>query len=130
VRLGTDGAPKTSHAQELVMVSWPDVEVVLFLAYYLTGLNMVLFYRGLDPMDQPDYVRQGGVRRVIAVMIWPVGGGLNHELGWYAVCFVSAVIVIGPGYWLAGMFVQSTFWRVMIVWTACMTPVGKAHSRS
>ena len=108
------------------MVSWPDVVVVLFLAYYLTGLNMVKFHRGLRPHDQPGYVELGIVRQIIAGVIWPLVGRENREFGWYAVCFVSAVIVIGLEYWLASKFVQSSFWRVMIVWTACVTPVVNA----
>ena len=53
-------------------------------------------------------------------------GSLNHELGWYAVCFCSAVVVIGLEYWLVGKFIQTSFLRILLVWATCVTPVVNA----
>ena len=108
------------------MLPWSDLVIVLFLSYYLTGLNMVAFHTRSHPVDRPGYVRLGPVRRTIAGAMWPVVGRANRELGWFTVCFISGAIVIGVEYRLLSAFVAATFWRTTIVWIACVTPVVNA----
>jgi hypothetical protein len=108
------------------MLSSADVAVVVFVAYYFTGMTMVAFHSKVSPLHRPGYVRLGQVRRVLAGTMWPVVARANRELGWFVVTFVSALIVVAIEYWIFGKFVDSTFWRVAIVWLACLVPVVNA----
>ena len=108
------------------MLSLADVAVVVFVAYYLNGMSMVAFHSKVSPLDRPGYVNLGQVRRILAGAMWPVVARANRELGWFVVTFVSAVIVVAIEYWILGLFVDSTFWRVAIVWLACVIPVVNA----
>lgn len=108
------------------MLSLADAAVVVFLAYYYNGMSMVAFHSQLSPVDRPGYVSLGKPRRILAGTMWPVVARANGELGWFVVTFVSALIVVAIEYWILGRFIDSTFWRVAIVWLACVMPVVNA----
>jgi hypothetical protein len=108
------------------MLSSADVAVVVFVAYYFTGMTMVAFHSKLSPLHQPGYVSLGKGRRILAGAMWPVVARANGELGWFVITFVSALTVVAIEYWILGRFVDSTFWRVAIVWLACIVPIVNA----
>ena len=108
------------------MLSLADVAVVVFVAYYYNGMSMVAFHSHVSALHRPGYVRLWKVRRIVAGAMWPVVARANRELGWFVVTYVSALIVVAIEYWILGRFVESTFWRVAIVWLACVIPVVNA----
>ena len=96
----------------------------LFLAYYLTGLNMVLYHSASAPMDRPGYVYLGFWRKLLAGAIWPYIARMNRELGWFLVTYIASVIVATAFFALAGIFLEHGFWRTLIVTVVCTTPIG------
>ena len=94
------------------------------LAYYMTGLNMVLFHSQSSPIDQPAYVHAGVGRKMFAGALWPRVTRLNHEFGWFAVTFVAACIVTIGAFWIAGLFLSAGLLRTMLVWGVLITPLG------
>lgn len=107
-------------------MSWPEAVMTLVLAYFFTGMNMVAFHSQLGALHQPGYVRLGLGRRILAGAMWPMVGRANRELGWFAVTFASAIIVVGLEYRLVSRFVDSVFWRLVLVSLACVLPIVNA----
>ena len=90
------------------------VLAVVFLGYYWTGLNMVVFHGWLPAFEQPAYVRGNILARTFAGAIWPYTCLLNRELGWFFSSFVGLTVAVGLmlallTHWL------SWFWAIMIV---------------
>jgi len=96
----------------------------LFLAYYLTGLNMVLYHSTSAPIDRPGYVYLGFWRKVLSGAIWPYIARLNRELGWFVVTYFASVIVAAMFYALVGLFLDHGFWLTLLVAALCTTPLG------
>jgi hypothetical protein len=92
---------------------WPDIAVVLLLAYFNAGVNLMLFHTGLDPMDQPGYVERGLVPILAAAVVWPITARLNRELAWFLIVFVAAILVFALGWTLLGLLFGSVLWRVV-----------------
>lgn len=95
-----------------------------FLAYYLTGVNMVLYHSGSAPLDQPGYVHLGFWRKFLAGAMWPYVARINRELGWFLVTFAASVVVATAFYALAGIVLDHGFWRTLLVVVICTTPIG------
>ena len=90
------------------------------------GLTEVAFDSQASAMDQPGYVHMGRWRRFLAGALWPRAGWLNREFGCHFVNFISNLIVLSWGYWVAGYVVESSFIRLLAVWIIGLTPIGSA----
>ena len=103
-----------------------DVAAIVFLAYYVTGLQMVLFHSTQPIVERPTYVRYGFGRKFIAGAFWPVVALLNAETAWHLVTFISAAVIMSAEYPLTGYLVASPFWRTQLLLLAAFTPVVNA----
>lgn len=108
------------------MVSWPEVIMAVFLAYYWTGFEMVHFHTQLDPVDQPGYVSGSVWRRIGAGVVWPVASYANCEFAWFSICFLSSAIVLGAAYVGLNHVIGSTFLAVLVLGVLRVTPVVSA----
>lgn len=108
------------------MVSWPEVIMAVFLAYYWTGFEMVHFHTQLDPVDQPGYVSGSVWRRIGAGVVWPVASYANREFAWFSICFLSSAIVLGAAYVGLNHVIDSTFLAVLVLGVLRVTPVVSA----
>ncbi len=90
---------------------WPDISVVLLLAYFNAGMNLILFHTGLGPVDQPGYVSRGFRSIVAAGIFWPVVARLNRELAWFLVIFFAAIVLFSAGWFALGVITDSVLWR-------------------
>jgi hypothetical protein len=90
------------------MLSTIDIIIGLFLSYYWTGFEMVVFHTLLHPVDRPGYVNAPIYKRFLCGAIWPVVAKLNNEFTWFFVCFLSGAIVFCFIYALAYPFFNST----------------------
>ncbi len=105
------------------MVTWPEIIVSVFLAYYWTGFEMVFFHSQLDPVDQPGYVSGSPLKQIGAGVIWPVVSYTNRELAWFSICFVSSAIVLGAAYIILNNIIGSTFLAILILGALRVIPV-------
>lgn len=96
----------------------------VFLAYYLTGVNMVLYHSASAPLDRPGFVYLGFWRKVLSGAMWPYVSRLNRELGWFVVTYFASVITAAAFYAGVGLFLEHGFWRTLIVMALCTTPIG------
>lgn len=108
------------------MVTWMEVIIAIFLAYYWTGFDMVHFHTQLDPVDQPEYVNGSTWKRVVSGALWPVVSYANREFAWFSTCFLSAAIVLGAAYVGLNHLLGSTFYAVLVLGTLRVTPVISA----
>ena len=108
------------------MVSWPEVIMAVFLAYYWTGFEMVYFHTQLEPVDQPGYVSGSAWRRIGAGVVWPVASYANSEFAWFSICFLSSAIVLGAAYIGLNHVIGSTFLAVLVLGLLRVTPVVSA----
>ena len=90
------------------MPSPVDIILGLFLAYYWTGMEMVLFHSQQHPVDRPSYVDAPLYRRFFSGAIWPVVAKLNQEFAWFFVCFLSGAIIFSFIHALAFPYIGST----------------------
>ena len=97
------------------MPSLVDVAIGLFLAYYWTGYDMVLFHSQLESVDRPSYVDGPKWKVVISGAGWPLIAYLNRELSWFGVCFLSSAIVFTAVHMLLLPYVGSTASVVVIL---------------
>ena len=104
-------------------MSLVDVVVVMVISYWFCGQSMLVTDRKLDPIDQAAYVSQSRGRRFLVGMLWPHVARLNEEFAWYAVSYVSILLVVGIAYELLGLFVASLFLRVVVLAVAWYSPV-------
>lgn len=70
-----------------------DIIIGVFLAYYWTGLDMVMFHSGQRPLHQPGYVHSGFFPKLLAGAFWPYTSKSNREFMWFFVCFLACAIV-------------------------------------
>lgn len=96
----------------------------VFLAYYLTGVNMVLYHSASAPLDRPGYVYLGFWRKAMSGAMWPYVARLNRELGWFVVTYFASVVVAAAFYAAVGLFLDHGFWRTLIVMALTVTPIG------
>lgn len=96
----------------------------LFVGYYLTGVNMVLYHSASAPGDRPGYVYLGFWRRLISGALWPYVARRNRELGWFVVTYFASVVVAAGFYWVVGFVLDYGFWRTLLVIVLCATPLG------
>lgn len=108
------------------MVSLPDVIIAVFLAYYWTGFEMVLFHTQLDPVDQPGYVSGSVLKRIGAGVVWPGVAYLNGEFAWFSICFLSSAIALGASYIGLNHVIGSTFFAILVLGVLRVTPVISA----
>jgi hypothetical protein len=104
-------------------MGFSHIAAVAMLSYYFSGRNMLAFHGALDPVDQPGYMGLSRTRRVLAAVIWPAVAQLNGELGWFALTYCATLFVVTAAYSLLGLYLESTFWRVLIISGASFTPV-------
>jgi hypothetical protein len=95
----------------------------LSLAYYLTGLNMILFHTGLDPIDQPRYASAGVLRILGAATVWPFVANINGELGWFGLFFASGLLYFTVALRVVVFFVDSPWIVLGVFWVLCFTPI-------
>lgn len=105
------------------MVSWPEVIIAVFLAYYWTGFEMVQFHTQLDPVDQPGYVDGSVWKRIGAGVVWPFVAFTNREFAWFSICFLSSAIVLGAAYIGLNHLLGSTFYAILVLGALRVTPV-------
>jgi hypothetical protein len=103
-----------------------DIIIGVFLAYYWTGLDMVLFHSKQSPIDQPGYVHKGFSPKLIAGLFWPYTTKINQEFLWYSVCFLSCLIVFTFAHSFLVPFVGSTGLTVLIIGIVRVVPVISA----
>lgn len=108
------------------MPSFVDIAVGLFLAYYWTGCEMVVFHSHLPPEDRPGYVRNPAWQRVISGAAWPLVTYWNRELAWFGVCFLSAATVYSFAHSALLPYVGSTALFVLILAVVRIIPVVAA----
>src|SRR3989344_5549814 len=108
------------------MVTWPEIIVSVFLAYYWTGFEMVFFHSQLDPVDQPGYVSGSPLKKVGSGVIWPVVSYANREFAWFSICFLSSAIVLGAAYIGLNHVIGSTFFAILVLGVLRVTPVISA----
>ena len=105
------------------MVSWPEVIIAFFLAYYWTGFEMVFFHSQMDPIDQPGYVSGSSLKKIGAGVIWTVVSYVNREFAWFVICFLSSVVVLGAAYIFLNHIIGSTFFAILVLGVLRVTPV-------
>lgn len=108
------------------MVTWIEVIVALFLAYYWTGFDMVHFHTQLEPMDQPGYVSGTTWKMFVSGASWPIVSYANREFAWFLICFLSAAIVLGAAYVGLNHLLGSTFYAVLVLGALRVTPIISA----
>jgi hypothetical protein len=108
------------------VVTWVEVIIAVFLAYYWTGFDMVNFHTQLEPVDQPEYVSGSTWKRVVSGALWPVVSYANREFAWFSICFLSAAIVLGAAYVGLNRLLGSTFYAVSVLGALRVTPVISA----
>lgn len=98
----------------------------LLLAYYYTGLNMVLYHQAALPMDRPAYVRGplwGNLPvKFLVGLTWPYACKQNEELGFFSSLFLSAL----PVTWLTLLALTnflSGFWAVLLIGAVLTFPI-------
>jgi hypothetical protein len=104
-----------------VLSIWPDIILLLSLAYFNAGMNLLLFHTGLSPMDQPGYVERGLAPILIAALLWPITARINRELAWFFVIFVAAVLVFALGWLVLGVLFYSPTWRAVTLLVVSFT---------
>lgn len=107
------------------MVSWSEVIIALFLAYYWTGFEMILFHTQLNPVDQPGYVSGSVWKRIGAGVVWPVASYANREFAWFSICFLSSAIVLGAAYIGLNHLIGSSL-AILVLGALRVTPVVSA----
>ncbi len=105
------------------MITLTDATIALFLAYYWTGFEMVLFHSQLEPVDQPGYISESPIKLVISGAVWPVVSYLNREFSWFSVCFLASALVLGAAYVGLNHIIGSTFWAIIVLGVARVTPI-------
>lgn len=108
------------------MVTWIEVIVALFLAYYWTGFDMVHFHTQLEPMDQPGYVSGPTWKMFVSGASWPIVSYANREFAWFLICFLSASIVLGAAYIGLHHLLGSMVFALLVLGAARVTPVLSA----
>ncbi|MDZ4732674.1 MAG: hypothetical protein SGJ16_03680 [Nitrospirota bacterium] len=108
------------------MVTWVEVIIAAFLAYYWAGFDMVHFHTQLEPTDQPEYVRGSTWKMFVSGALWPIVSYANRELAWFSIGFLSAAIVLGAAYVGLNHLLGSMFYAVMVLGALRVTPVISA----
>lgn len=99
-----------------------DLELVVFLAYYWTGLGIVDYHRGSSPIDRPAYVRGPFYGKILAGAAWPYMCWVNGEFRWFACDFLSSLVVIALSLVVLTIYL-SNFWAILIIGLVRMFPI-------
>lgn len=105
------------------MPSIIDIAVGVFLAYYSTGYEMLIFHSQLSPVDRPGYVSESTIKRFFAGLGWPIVAKLNGELAWFFVCFISASTLFTFLHAVLYPYTQSSGIVVLAIMIARILPV-------
>ena len=100
-----------------------DIIIGVFLAYYWTGLDMVMFHSSQRPLNQPGYVHGGFFRKLIAGTFWPYTTKINREFMWFFVCFLACAVVFTFAHSFLQPIVGSSGIVVLILGIARVLPI-------
>jgi hypothetical protein len=108
------------------MVTWVEVIIAVFLAYYWTGFDMVHFHLQLEAPNQPAYLSGSTWNKCISGATWPIVSYANQQLAWFFIGFLSAAIVLGAAYVGLHHLLGSPFFAVLALGAARVTPALSA----
>jgi len=99
-----------------------NVLLGLCLAYYWTGLEMVLYHHASLPMDRPAYVRGPLALKFSFGALWPYVSMRNQEFGWFLSCFLSSALVVSLTISLLAGHI-GYFWAVVLIGAVRTLPI-------